>query len=587
MRKKHRYKNKSQSKNLVQSNENKESQLADKLLALNMKEEELQVQKMMLLEKAVKSNNPRDLLTANSVMLAQQKNKIGKSFLIDPYNLNENLGYKDKPLQVSYGILRGMAKTPIIKSIVGTRIEQVANYSQAQDDIQKVGWTIRKKKRLYVGNLITDELTDQDRYEIEGIIKFVENCGVKEKKYHGNNFESFLRMFTKDSLELDQGAFEVIPNRILKPTEFYATDGATYRLASSYMNHQINEEDLEVNGYYPYFVQIFQGLVQEEFYPWELCFGTRNLSTSIYNYGYGCSELEDMIKIVTWMLYADSYNGKFFSQGSNPKGILQIQGQVDEDKLAEFRTQWRQQVAGVENAWRVPVLQGDTVNWIDMQKSNADMEFSQWQQYLIKLACALYKIAPEEIGFMLDGGSGSTNYNGSQEYKFEYSKDKGLMPLLRFIAKKINMMVIDPLTNGKYEFAWTGIVDETEDSSLDNDIKKLSNGILTWKEIRAKYGKPGKLEADDFLLNQIWLQMRQQQQQAQMGNPFSNLAVDGMNGNGGSNPFEGMGGAVGGLNGEFMDVEDVNDGENGETADDNPFMKDLLDFMDKTIIRSK
>lgn len=527
----------------------------------------MQIKENLLLEKAFKGDNPNDILFANDFLNKKKSNSSRKSYLLDPQDLNSSLGFKEKFSSLSYDILRGMAKTPINKAIIGTRIDQIAAFSEAQDDINKVGWSIRKKKKFFSDR---EELTDVEKVEVDNIINFIINCGIRELKHHGDDFESFIRKFFKDSLELDQGVFEVPQTRGGKPYEFYACDGSTFRLANSYQNKFIREGQQEINGFYPFYVQIYQGIPHAEFYPWELCFGTRNMSTSIRNAGYGISELEDMIKIVTWQLFADQYNGRFFSQGSNPKGLLKIQGEVDDDKLQDFRNHWRQQVSGVENAWKVPIIQGDSVDWINMQLSNNDMQFSQWQEYLIRLNCALYKIAPEEIGFVLNqstGEGGGTTYNGNQEYKLDYSQAKGLVPLLKFGAKTFNKMIVSPLTNDKYEFFWTGVKDTTEDADLKTDIDKFNSGIYSWKELRKKHNKPEKLEPDDWLGNQIWLQIYQQKQ---MGNPFSNDIVNNEEGDGSFNPF-------------IQYKNDLGLSNNIDISEQNPFMKDLSSYMEGII----
>lgn len=50
--------------------------------------------------------------------------------------------------------------------------------------------------------------------------------------------------------------------------------------------------------------QIIRHPVSDEyvvFYPWELGYGVRNKTTNVLRNGYGCSELETLIEIVTWI----------------------------------------------------------------------------------------------------------------------------------------------------------------------------------------------------------------------------------------------------------------------------------------------
>jgi len=569
--------------------------LGDQLNQSKIRMAEFSIEQQLLLEKAFRSGNPSDIVRANAFVNSNKPK--GKSYLFDPYAFASQLGYKDKPIKVTYGVLRNMARAPIIKSVITTRVEQVSSFHGVQDDPDRIGWTVRKKKAglfLPQDDKKQDVIKPQEAYEIEGIINFIENGGVEKNKWLAESFDGFLRKIVPDALTFDQTTFEIVQTRSRKPYRYFATDGALHRLADSYNNDQPRKDQTAIDGYYPAYVQLYQGIVQAEYYPWELCFGIRNRSTNVYNNGYGVAELEDMVRIVTWMLYGDSYNGKFFSQGSAPKGMFKVTGTINDDKMAEFRQAWRAQTAGVENAWKIPVLQGaENIDWIDMHNSNKDMEFSKWQSYLILLSCALYKIDPEEVGFGSfigtagGSGGGGTTYDGNKEYRINYSKDKGLFPLLKFISRQMNKYLVSPLSNDKYEFVFTGIEENLEDSTLENDIKKLENGIYSWQDVRKKYDLPTTLDKDDFLLNPIWMQFQQMKMQ---GSPESNSAIDQMMGT--ENAFmDNMFDQTMEKNKDNPFMQDVRQliKENNKTQDigGNPFMDVLKGYLDGELINKR
>src|SRR5690606_23266229 len=111
------------------------------------------------------------------------------------------------------------------------------------------------------------------------------------------------------------------------------------------------------------------------------------------------------------------YNRKFFSQGSAPKGILRVKGNMNEDKLAQFRQQWTSMMQGVTNSWKTPIMEADTVDWIDLHKSHRDMEFTSWIEYLIKSACAVFSIDPAEVNFPLSGGAEKALFEGDNKHR--------------------------------------------------------------------------------------------------------------------------------------------------------------------------
>lgn len=326
--------------------------------------------------------------------------------------------------------------------------------------------------------------------------------------------------------------FECVRNRRGKLESFIATDGATFRLADSafqddydnpffqrrgsglWVNENLRALGVKEKGYYPQYVQVYQNAIVNDFYPWELCFGVRNPSASIYANGYGCSELEELINVVTSLLWGDEYNRRFFSQGSAPKGLLRVKGNVNEASLQQFKQQWQAMITGVMQSWKTPVVEAD-VDWIDLQKNNRDMEYSSWIEYLIKLACAIYNIDPIEIGWDISRSAGSGGlFEGSQSQRLQNSKDRGLYPLLKFIQRKLNKYIIEPL-NPDFEFVFMGLNGMTIDQELDMDIKKLGS-FQTIDEIRQKWDLPS-IEHGEIIENAVYAQQLAAAQMPQAG----------------------------------------------------------------------
>lgn len=538
---------------------NPNASLADKLAALNQQEQEILAEKDMLIEKSLRQpTSPRDVVYATNLLKRREVGGGVKSYLLDPINSNDLGGFRNRPFgDVSYSTMRAMAKqTGIISAIIGTRKEQVAAYSGYSTDELQPGWSIVKNVTDYFGDEAEFEeqkkLTVDDKEDIKKLISFIENGGMKDRMYHSDDFNVFLRKFVEDSLTLDQACFEIVPSEFGTPYEFLMVDGATIRFCDA----EIENEAEEIKGYYPFACQIYQNSIYTTYYPWELCMGIRNPTTNFLYQNYGVGELELLIKIITYMLFAEGYTGKFFSQGSNPKGVFLAKGNLSEDKLAEFRQAWTAQVSGVNNAHKIPILSGTELEWVDWYKSNQDMEFSNWLTYLARLICSVYKIDPREIGYNIDADGAGVNYESSVQEKLTYSKEKGLIPLLQFIEDKINHYLIFPISNKKYKFQFTG-VDNTQQLIEENDLKKVEKGVMSFQEYRAKHGLPTELEENDFLLNSTWIQYKQMQ----MGQ--GGMGMSGM---------PGMSG---------IPYQQQNQNSNSNTSvfssfvDDNPFVRDL------------
>jgi hypothetical protein len=216
-----------------------------------------------------------------------------------------------------------------------------------------------------------------------------------------------------------------------------------------------------------------------------------------------------LIPAVTSLLYAWQYNQKFFSQGSAAKGIINFKGTIPERQLQAFRRQWYQQIASVQNAWRTPVVNSDDLQYINLQQSNRDMEFNAWMDFLLKVSCAMYAMDPTEINFKYGNvGQKSGLQEAANREKITESKERGLRPLLRFIANCINQHILWPI-NENFEFSFVGLDAQTKDDVANLNQKRVKT-LMTVDELRAEDDKPPLPDGKgEVLLDPTWLQWAQ------------------------------------------------------------------------------
>jgi hypothetical protein len=508
-------------------------------------ERRIGVEKTVALQKALSSTDVNQILKAQNYLQQKKEDLEIKSLLVDPIDAASSFGYKDKPYQLSYDMLRAMAKTHIIKAIIQTRKAQVQAFCEPQaNKYSSTGFVIDKKRKW--GSDSKDKIfTKEEEKKKEFITEFILNCGTVDNFWHADTFERFIGKLVDDALTLDQSTFEIVRDRAKRPVEFFATDGATYRIADSFNDGNKYPDIEEINGYKPFYVQLYQGKVQAQFYPWELCFGVRNPSTDIRTNGYGKSELEDLIALVTAILNADAYNANFFKVGSSPNGIITYSGNINQNTLNDFRQNWMSMVSGVNNAHKIPVINGDKINFIPTNVPNKDMEFGRFQEFLIKCGCAVYTIDPSEIGFPMSGNTEGTNGLGGDNTgeKIKFSRDKGLRPLLKNIQYWINKYLVYQI-DSEFELRFVGDDDfENKETELEQDIKRVGN-FMTLNEIREKNNLKS-IEGGDIVLNPIAAQLAML---AFQGNPESNQAID-----------------------------------DGSKKDDNPFLKSLQTDIEKLL----
>lgn len=397
----------------------------------------------------------------NAPMPTEKATQDAKSLFWDPFSVLEQLGYKERPSNITYGTLKAITwKMPIISDVIQTRVNQVASFARPQHNRFEIGFRVAMRNKQ-------DKPTPADRKFIEQAESFITRTGITDNPRGRLDFEGYLRKITWDSLVLDQDVTEIVPNRKGQPAEFYAVDGASIRLADTARMH-IDEDLDDVVRY----VQIYDGAIINQYTQEELCFGIRNPRTDMRSYGYGVSELELLMNAITSVLYAWEYNSKFFSQGSSAKGLINIKGALPEKQLTAFKRHWYSMVTGIENAWKTPILntaEGGDVQWLNMQSTNRDMEFNAWMDFLIKVICAGYSMDPSEINFKYGNvGQKSGLSEDSNRDKVVESRERGLRPILRHIEGNLNKHILWPI-NENFEFEFVGL-----DAITREEVAKLN-----------------------------------------------------------------------------------------------------------------
>lgn len=492
--------------------------------------------------------------SANSPVPTLAPSNPQQSLLFDPFAIVEQLGYKEKPSQVSYGTLRAMCwKMPIIHAIIMARVNQVAQFATIQKNQFNYGFKVRLRDSEKAP-------TEEDQKFIKGMETFLLRTGVTENPRGRDSFETFLKKITYDSLVYDQACFEIVPNRLGQPAQFVAVDGATIRLADVPKTRMSYEDEKTIR-----YVQVYDGIVINEYSVEEMAFGIRNPRADLKTYGYGTSELEMMVQAVTALLWGWDYNARFFSQGSAQKGILNFKGSINDRQLNAFRRHWYNNLASVENAWRTPITNAqEGIDWVNLQQTNRDMEFSAWIDFLIKVACAFFQMDPVEVNFKYGntGQRSAMNEAGNREKIIE-SRERGLRPLLRFIANQINLHILWPI-NESFEISFVGLDARTPEEQAELYTKRVKT-YRTVNELRAEEDLP-PIDGGDVILDSTYAQLK-------------NAAMAGQT-EGGDQPGE-QGDQQGGDEGDFDFEAMLADLEEDEEDTDDPIEK----AMDRVRIR--
>lgn len=443
-----------------------------------------------------------------------------QSVWLDDLQVSINGDWYERPGVFSFDMMRAMVEqTPILNAVIMTRIRQIQRFCRVQES-EGLGFKITTKDR--------DQEHGQDEQQsIKLLQEFFLNCGWERRprarmRLKRDNFASFMAKLVRDTLTMDSAPIETEWKRdkAMGLDGMYAVDGATIRLCAE----QGYRGDDEI-----YALQVVQGQIRAAYTYDDLIYVPRNPRTDVLSGGYGLSETELLVRVVTGLLNAFTYNTKYFDSNSIPKGLLHLTGNYSETDLNAFKRYWNAMVKGINNAWTLPVLVSkDQESKAAFEKFGVDVNeimFAKWMTFLTSIICAIYGIAPDEINFE-SFTAGTSSLSGSDtEEKLANSKDKGLRPLLAYFEDVFSDFIVSEFSD-KYVFRWTGL--DEEDANRAFEAKKL---VLTVNELRAERGLKKIDEAwGDAPLNPSLLgawQAEQQQANEDYGQPGAMPSGDG------------------------------------------------------------
>lgn len=412
---------------------------------------------------------------------AAQERKPGmQSVFLDDVQVGVLGDYYERPGVFSFEAMRQMVEsTPILNSVIMTRIRQVQRFCHPQIEGKGPGFKIRHRDK-------DADLGEDGKQSIKLLERFFTNSGWEfnpraRRRLRRDDMATMMAKLVRDSLTMDAAPIETEFKRDRKQgiDGLYAVDGGTIRLCTEHGY----EGDDEI-----YAVQIVQGNVRSAYTYDDLIYMPRNPRTDVLSGGYGLAETELLIRVVTGFLNAFTYNIKFFDSNALPKGLLNLYGNYSEDDVKAFKRYWNGMVRGINNAWTLPVMiskdQESAAKFESFGNEVNELMFGKWMTFLASIICAIYGMAPDEINFE-SFTNGTSSLSGSDtEEKLTASKDKGLRPLLSYFQNLFTDYVVADFDEN-LEFAWTGLDEEDEQTVLER--KKLS---ITVNEMRAEDGRP-------------------------------------------------------------------------------------------------
>lgn len=432
-----------------------------------------------------------------------------KAIITDPFftQVSQQTLYKYRLSRLSNKTLKDVSlRDWLVSGILQNRVDILLRFSRPQIKKFDMGFRVVKHDQ-------TEEYTEHERKEIENIQAFIYNCGRIENTPDDDRmlFGEFLKLTIRDALTFGNITVEKVLTRrgalhrfrplpaegvyhINKDAPKQQIEDHIKSVRNLYEPKSDNDPALHYNynpadlDYYKYVQVSYDNTPLAVFGDEDMIFKLFNPQNFQDSNGYCYSPLEMAVMNITHHMNTEHYNSNFFTHGQAAKGVLHLKGTVTASQLTSFRRQFYNLINGSQNAWRTPIVSGlDDVQWVPMAGGSKDMEYLNYNMHLMRAICTQFQIDPIELGLdlLVTGGKGTSNADGNAA-KIEFSREKGLYPILMFVEDLINSDVIpaiDPIYAKKYKFQFEGYTDETPQTEIallqaEMTVNKSMNDLL-------------------------------------------------------------------------------------------------------------
>lgn len=283
-----------------------------------------------------------------------------------------------------------------------------------------------------------------------------------------NPYRMFLSKLTEDLMVLDAVSIYKQPTLGGDLFKLIPVDSATIRVAV--------DTSGDITGYR----QIIDGREVATFDIDEMVYAMMNPRT---NSPYGLAPLESLLMVVSSSLKAGMSNLAYLTEGNTPEGLFMLPEDWTPSMIREFEENWNAVMAGDEAAMsRIKFTPPG--NFVPTRK-HEDMQWEQFNMWLMKVTCSLFDVQPVEIGFEPQGGLGGKGFSEGQNTT---TQRKSIIPLANFFQEIFTQIIHEDLGMTSLCFKFMGL--DPSDKKNDAEVAKIQieSGQRTINETRKEQG---------------------------------------------------------------------------------------------------
>ena len=332
---------------------------------------------------------------------------------------------------------------------------------------------INLRKRQITGlewDIVTADHNDTGNYDKQAqeLKNFFKNLGGT-----GTNYRKFMDRFIEDIMVLDAVAIEKQKNRGEGLANLIPIDASTIRL-------RVDESGATPEPPEIAYVQVIRGVQTAELTTEEMIYEMMNPRNDS---PYGLAPLESLMIIVSSSLKAGMYNLAYLTDGNTPEGIFTMPDTWNPQQIKDFQEYFDALMAGDETMTRRLKFMPDGTYTATNKPS--DMAFQEFNDWLMKITCALFEITPSELGFSPKSGLGGKGFSEEQR---EVTERKGIAPMANLIEEIFTRVIQEDLGYPNLAFQYTGLIEHDEKSVAEVNEILIRSGQRTVNELRTDDG---------------------------------------------------------------------------------------------------
>ena len=261
---------------------------------------------------------------------------------------------------------------------------------------------------------------DPDRTASEVLIRKIKSL-LDRPNPAADSFRSFIEPVIEDLLVLDAGVIEKVRTLRGEPIQLWGVDGGAVR----------------VNGYWdgvvptePRYYWYPDGYLRAQFTNDDMIYIMANPST--YR-PIGLSPMETLKLAIDSELSGHSYNHRQVVNAA-PDGLLDLGEGARPEQVEEFKSYWNDEIAGKGAMAFIGGSKG--AKFTPFRNSNREMQFLEWQIYLVRKIAAVFGLSPQDFGLTFDVN------RSSGEVQQENSEDRGIRPILSLLQDYITRELV-------------------------------------------------------------------------------------------------------------------------------------------------